>query len=146
MRIQGITHLVRGYSYVYTDAGVPIKCFDQGSKRMDIQAERDDRDFGEYRGIPQVGPDVDGYRVYRDIIVGHTIKGKTRNAYGDQLPAMEPRPAGYFIIDTRIDRVYDGLSRHEWLKRLGVFGVACEPTLYKPSIYDKILGRNKPQL
>lgn len=150
VRLHGPTNLVRGYHYWRTDAGIVIRCLydDRGggdaATRMSRQEERDRRDFGEFQGVPQAGPDVDGYRVYRDAIVGHVSRARVRNSYGDPLPKREPRPEGYFIIDVRIDRVHDGLSKQEWLSKLRAFGLRREPVLHRPSIFDGILRRNRP--
>lgn len=79
------------------------------------------------------------------MIVGHVSSPKRTDSYGDpiRLPSVIS-PTGYFVIDVRTDRIHDGLSKKRWIEVLKCFGIAREPELYKPSIYDKILGRNKP--
>ena len=92
---------------------------------------------------PEVGPDVDGYRVYRRVIVGHvarTWEGEKRPAW---LRQDDVRMPGYFIIDLRRDTLRKGLSKQEWLEKLRNYGVKREPEFFKPSWYDEVLRRNR---
>jgi len=122
MQYHGTVALGRGYKYFYTDSGVYL------------DSER----------AAGIGPDVDGYRVYRRIIAGHVAKERDRNSYGDRIPTLGNSKPGYFMINLRNNSIYDGLSRQEWLNKLRGFGITSEPHLYRPSIYDELLGRNKP--
>lgn len=140
VQMQGSVPLVKGYSYWHTSTGVIIRLLPKGSETERIQRIAD---RGEY--FPTVGPDVDGYRVYEHIITGHVIKEVYPYEWGDEGgPPREQRPVGYFIIHVRDDMVYDGLTRQEWLEKLRQFGVTSEPKLFKPSIFDKLLRRNRP--
>ena len=130
MRYHGTTPLIGGYRYFYSDNGVII----------DLSTANEARSLK----AADVGPDVDGYRVYPHLIVGHAVKEKDKNYWGDRIPTCGNSKPGYFIIDMRNDSVYDGLSKQDWLKKLRTLGINSRPHLYKPSIYDGILGRNKP--
>ena len=149
IQLRSAVQLGNGYQYFNTDRGTLINCVPRGQKegreRLQKAAERAEREQIEIKGLPKAGPDVDGYHVYPHVITGHVSKAKEKNAYGDPIPTLtEERPPGYFVIDTQKDWIYDGLNKQEWLKRLRSFGIHREPELFRPSIYDKILGRNKP--
>lgn len=148
MQYHGTVPLGKGYRYFYTDSGLYIDCvpsLNEIHERLERIDKRAEREGIEYEGLPKAGPNVDGYRVYRQIITGHVSNGRYTNAFGDPIPKPRPLPhTGYFIIDVRIDRAYDGLSKEEWLKKLRSFGVTSEPKLFKPSIYDELLRRNRP--
>lgn len=133
--------LVRDYHYYHMDAGVVIFLAD--NSRIQKVLERAEQSQIDVR-IPETGPNVDGYRVYSRIIAGHVSKAKDRNAFGDKILTDAQRPIGYFVIDVRNDIIYDGLNKKEWLNKLRSFGIKREPRLYKPSVFDKFLGRNKP--
>lgn len=142
--------LINGYRYFYSgntyyDNGVTIRLFDIGkdrTRRIEKNCERN--------GHTQAGPNVDGYRVYQGVIVGHVTKPEHHQelnplCYKRENETMwDASITGYFIIDTRADITYNGLSKSDWIKKLRKIGINSEPKLYKPSIYDKILGRNKP--
>jgi hypothetical protein len=132
--------LVNGYRYWrMPSSGVIIRLTEASVERIKKIGERG------YRELPTVGPDVDGYRVYKNTIVGHVVKEVYPFEWGDQYgPPREQRPAGYFIIDVRNDIVYAGLTKQQWLDKLREFGVTSEPKLFKPSVFDKLLRRNRP--
>ena len=146
MRLHGTTPLGHGYRYFHGDSGVVIGLdmeADDSVDRLLEQTQRDERDLGGYAGVPQVGPNVDGYRVYDKVIVGYVVSVESRNPnYRHQ--ASDSDTPGYFIIDVTMDRVYSGLNKREWLEELRKVGVRSEPRLFRPSIFDKLLGRNKP--
>ncbi len=139
VRMKVSTPLGHDYSYYRMDHTyeVIITCAPEDLSRV----ER----FAKHPGAFNVGPSVDGYRVYDRVIVGHVSSPKRTDSYGDpiRLPSVIS-PTGYFVIDVRTDRIHDGLSKKRWIEVLKRFGIAREPELYKPSIYDKILGRNRP--
>lgn len=86
-------------------------------------------------GAPCVGPNVDGYRVYSRVITGHVSKPHGEIAerkYLDQRTRKLEQP-GYFIIDTRANRIYRGLSKQEWRVQLRKYGVDDDPKLFKPT-------------
>ncbi len=92
-----------------------------------------------------VGPNVVGYRVFPNVITG---KVSTHPEYEDEknkfpLTNRELRP-GYFIIDVNTKTVIGGLSKPDWLRKLGSFGTNQEPELYVPTWRDEKMGRNKP--
>lgn len=145
---KGKTALGRSWDYYHTEAGVVIKWappeneFSERTQRVLDRAERSGTDF--YDSMPEAGPSVDGYRVYRKAIIGHTARPRIKTSYGDPIRILNPHPVGYFIIDARTDIVYEGLSKREWLKKLRGYGIVREPRLYRPSAFDEILRRNRP--
>jgi len=146
VRLHGTTPLGHGYRYFHAESGVVVG-FDMEAdgafERIQAKAQCEERDPRVYDGLLQVGPNVDGYRVYDRAIVGHVecVEGHNPN-YKHR--AGDSETPGYFIIDVTIDRVYNGLNKREWLEELRKFGVRSEPRLFRPSVFDKFLGRNKP--
>lgn len=139
VQMQACTPLVDGYCYFHMPSGVSIRLHTASVERIKKIGERG------YRELPKVGPDVDGYHVYKKIIVGHVVKEVYPYEWGDEYgPPREQRPVGYFIIDVRNDIVYAGLTKQQWLDKLRKFGVTSEPKLFKPSVFDKLLRRNRP--
>ena len=131
--------LVNGYRYWrMPSSGVIIRLHEASVERIKKIGERG------YEELPTVGPDVDGYHVYKKIIVGHVAKEVYPNEWGEYGPPRKQRPVGYFIIDVRNDMVYAGLTKQQWLDKLREFGVTSEPKLFKPSVFDKLLRRNRP--
>jgi len=145
VQLRSAVQLGNGYRYYNIDygGGVFIDCAPKGEKegreRLQKAAERAEREQVEFKGLPKAGPDVDGYHVYPHIITGHVSK-----VQDPILTSVEERPLGYFVIDVHNDQIYDGLNKQEWLKKLHSFGIHREPELFRPSIFDRILGRNKP--
>ena len=146
----GTTPLGHGYYYASTGNGF-IVALDPGaegvSERFERKIERAERDEREYLGLQHVGPNVDGYRVYDRVIVGHveSIRSRNPNYNPDyKYHASDADKPGYFIIDVTIDEIYNGLSKREWLEKLRGFGIRAEPRLFKPSVFDEFRGRNKP--
>ncbi len=94
--------------------------------------------------IITIGPDVKGYRVYHTAIVGLLSEDPS---YSLEHPNLYKSllANGYFIINLHTKKVYGGLSKPDWLKKLRMYGITTEPKLYDPSWRDERLGRNKPQ-
>jgi hypothetical protein len=136
-----------GYYYGYAPPGVVISC-PPDCKFLDPERaqERVEHDGPVYAPWPQAGPNVDGYHVFAQIIAGHVSPPIRVTSYGDpiRLADNEIQPVGYFVIDVRHNTIRSGLSKEEWTRVLKSYGINHEPELYKPSIYDKILGRNRP--
>lgn len=97
-----------------------------------------DRLYGDM--IVMGGPDnqvildarIDGYKVYPGVVVGSASQA-----------ALGSEP-GYFALDLTTGRMRQGLSRASWLALLRSYGIATPPALYKPSMWDKELGHNRP--
>jgi hypothetical protein len=70
-----------------------------------------------------VEPDVDGYAVRDDLVVGHVIKNADE-------PGSTP---GYFIADMKTHKTVKGLDKRHWLRRLYSRGIMAEPRLVFPS-------------
>ena len=73
-------------------------------------------------GEQVVGPQIDKYQVYPQAIVGHVLK------YPD--PYFQSIP-GYFVVDVKTGKVYQGLSYQEWLKRLRRYGIRSAPAMQR---------------
>jgi hypothetical protein len=84
-------------------------------------------------GAPRVGPNVDGYRVYRNIITGHVSKPKREDSEESGSVSEKCGRTGYFIIDTQANRIQRGLSRNEWRRQLRKYGLHSEPRLLRPT-------------
>ncbi len=86
-------------------------------------------------------PNIDGYKIYERIIVGH-VSGHHRIGSGQD--AFENTP-GYFIVEIRTGKVHQGLSDKAWLGLLRDYGVTRRPALHRPSRYDGYMNRNVPE-
>jgi hypothetical protein len=136
-----IVPLPRGYRYFYHDSGIIIELHPIQGDDM----SRIDRMHEEGLTAPRVGPNVDGYRVYRHAITGHVSKPNKRPEANLRVADFSATPAsGYFVIDIRTDRTDKDLTKEQWIKRLLSMGITREPRLYVPSRFDEYLGRNKP--
>lgn len=130
--------LTDNYRYLRSPEGE----FILGYNMEEHQQELVDRMLKDWEP-PLVGPDVDGYRVYRRVIVGHVAKTWDGEKHPAWLLQEDARIPGYFIIDLRRDTLHKSLSKQEWLEKLRGYGIKREPELFKPAWYDEILGRNK---
>ena len=143
--LHGAVPLGNGYVFSHiSSCGIRIYCLPQPNsfrKRIERIAQRNEAKGVISTEFPTAGPGVDGYHVYSRIIAGHVSK-ESKNAVCISGP--KPPVFGYFIIDKQSDIIYDGLIKREWLKKLREFDVMTEPVLFKPSIYDGLLGRNEP--
>lgn len=93
-----------------------------------------------------VGPVVDGYRVYRTVIVGHVREPEYDNPYyKPHYRPDDPMAPGHFIVEPHRDKIYNGLSKKRWLEKLRAYEMKSEPELFKPSPLDGYLGKDKPQ-
>ncbi|MHB1462319.1 MAG: hypothetical protein ACYC1M_13625 [Armatimonadota bacterium] len=93
-----------------------------------------------------IGPNVGGYHVYTNVIVGQITPHPRDDEYSTMInqTGNERRP-GYFIIDLHDKRVYGGMRKQDWLVQLKTYGITEEPKLSKPSGLDEFLGRNRPR-
>ncbi len=94
-----------------------------------------------------IGPNVIGYRVYPNVTVGKISKYKKNDRFPIEIFSSRSyeRRLGYFILDLHTTKVYCGLSKQDWIKKLKEYNINDEPKLYKPSFLDDYLGRNKPE-
>lgn len=114
------------------------------NKKIDKGLYDNDPDLGR----PHVGPNVDSYRVYSDIITGHVspvIVKKGDPVYDDYYDERRTKQ-GYFIIDLHTNRLSNGLSKKEWRSRLRKYGINDEPKLFKPCVskWEEYFEHNKP--
>lgn len=130
-----------GYGcYVHErDNEASISLNDEGMYRTARRFKKDDSYV-----VPIVGSNVDGYLVYPGFITGHVSKTSSEREDDGRSEKEAKYTPGYFVIDTKADKLYNGLSKDKWLERLRVLGVDHEPKLIKPSIFDVYWGRNKP--
>lgn len=119
-----------------------------------VVIEYKNRDFASYIEKYHIkkfiiGPIVSGYHVYTNTIVGQITRKVSAKqvvddiTHGFSFEMHEMRP-GYFIIEQRTKRVYGGLSKSDWMKKLKTFGITEEPMLHKPAWLDGYFGWNKP--
>lgn len=105
---------------------------------------------GSYKGKDgvswiRVGPNVDEFRVYDKVIIGHVKKPQQGSqSWIDNVPQeiKEEKP-GYFVIDLTVNKVYRGLSKKEWNERLTKLGIENDPKLLKPTIYNKYVRHGR---
>lgn len=77
-----------------------------------------------------IDANVDGYKVYGKLVVGHVSTPKPPPEYPDSIP-------GYFILNTETHEVNQGLEKQVWLNSLRILGITSEPSLSKPSRFDR---------
>lgn len=75
-----------------------------------------------------VAPDVRSYAVIGDVVVGYATLPRPPAPREPEPPVVRTAP-GYFILDTASGRVWDPLTKEQWLARLRKLGVANEPSL-----------------
>ena len=126
-----------GYRYLLMDDGIVIDLDPsaKGAKKRlnNILAREVEEDGDIDKALPTVGPDVDGFRVYGNVIVGHVRDRSSENSSA----------FGYFVIDVKHDRMYKDMDKQRWISVLHRFGLNSEPRLFKPGILDEVLGRNR---
>lgn len=81
-----------------------------------------------------VDANIDGYRVYENITIGHVSKAPE---FYDSVP-------GYFIADLTNGKKQQGLSRQQWIKELRKHSIVHVPTLHRPTGLDELNGYNRP--
>ncbi len=78
----------------------------------------------------EIGPTVKCCQVIGTVITGHVVA---------EPPEIDPRmkpTSGYFVVETRMGRVWQGLDEATWRKRLRDVGVTDEPPLKRLSMFD----------
>lgn len=84
------------------------------------------------RGI-SVDANVDRYKVIGDYVIGHV-------SAADLPPEKKHSKPGYFIVNTKLHSTRQGLDKKTWLDELRKLGIKEEPTLEKPSRFDRDYG------
>ncbi|HQY56972.1 MAG: hypothetical protein WBB60_00095 [Nitrospira sp.] len=77
-------------------------------------------------GKVAVDANVDGYKVYGTIVVGHV-------SAADLEPEKSYSRPGYFTINTETRAIDAGLSKQAFLDSLHKLGIDTEPALLKPA-------------
>lgn len=79
-----------------------------------------------------VNSNVDGYKVLDGLVAGYVTTP-------DHLSPEEKEVSkpGYFILNTKTHDVKQGLDKKAWLDSLKAQGVSSEPSLGKPSRFDR---------
>lgn len=86
--------------------------------------------IGAPEGGVRIEANIDGYKVLGDLVVGHVT-------VAEQSPEKEMSKPGYFIVNTKTHEVKQGLDKKAWLDALKAQGVNSEPSLGKPSRFDR---------
>lgn len=77
-----------------------------------------------------VDANVDAYKVLNGLVIGHVTVAQ-------ESPEKEMSKPGYFIVNTKTHEVKEGLEKKAWLDALQAQGVSSEPSLGKPSRFDR---------
>jgi hypothetical protein len=77
-----------------------------------------------------IDANIDAYAVLGSLVVGHV-------AVAEQSPEKELSKPGYFILNTKTHEVRQGLDKKVWLDSLKTLGTTTEPSLGKPSRFDR---------
>ena len=77
-----------------------------------------------------VGPNVDGYSVLGDSVVGHVSLAQYQ-------PDREDSRPGYFILNTKTHELKQALEKEAWVDTLRASGIREEPRLSQPSRFDQ---------
>lgn len=95
-------------------------------------------------GVWTVGPRVDGYRTYKQVIIGHVSKIPGDSPHFSLARDPKECAPGYFVIDAHNDRIYNGLNKQDWLKKMRSFGIDYEPELVRPTIWHRLTHNRTP--
>jgi hypothetical protein len=82
-----------------------------------------------------IDPDVRKYAVVNEVVVGFAEIPEPLPQFPKEPPPARQK-AGYFIVDTKSAKVWDGTSKEAWLAQLRVLGIEREPHLKRPSPFD----------
>ncbi len=87
-----------------------------------------------------ISPNIDGYDVYGNIVIGHVSDADVRieNA-GYSIP-------GYFLVNTERDEIRQGLGEGSWRGGLLSQDINRDADLSEPSVLDEYLSLNGPKL
>jgi hypothetical protein len=80
----------------------------------------------------RIGPTVARYQVIGHVVTGHVA--------ASDFPVPDRPVLGYFVVDTKTDRVWQGLDERAWRQRLRELGVTEEPQLKWPTRHDRQYG------
>ena len=86
--------------------------------------------IGAPEGGVRIEANIDGYKVLNDLVVGHVI-------VAEHSPEKEMSKPGYFILNTKTHEAKQGLDKKAWLNSLQAQGISSEPSLGRPSRFDK---------
>lgn len=86
--------------------------------------------IGAPEGGTRIEANIDGYKVLGDLVVGHVTAA-------EHSPEKEMSKPGYFILNTKTHEAEQGLDKKAWLNALQVQGICGEPSLGKPSRFDR---------
>ncbi len=91
-----------------------------------------DQDGQRLYGDVVVNATVDSYQVLDNLVIGHV-------SILDYMSPEEKEVSkpGYFILNTKTHDVKQGLDKKAWLDSLQAQGVSSEPSLGKPSRFDR---------
>jgi len=78
----------------------------------------------------RIEANIDGYKVLNSLVVGHVT-------VAEHSPEKEMSIPGYFILNTKTREVTPVLEKKTWLDSLQALGITNEPSLSKPSRFDK---------
>lgn len=112
------------------------------SEELKLVANNSDIEFPDKRTI---GPNIDGYRAYKNVITGHI-----RPFIGEPTQEIEFSPSvekrtGYFIVEIDTKKVYGGLGKRDWIRMLKTYGIDKEPALRRFSWRDQNSRLTIPQ-
>ena len=77
-----------------------------------------------------IDANIDGYKVLNDLVVGHV-------SVAEHSPEKELSKPGFFILNTKTHELRQGLDKKAWLDSLKALGTTNDPSLDKPSRFDK---------
>lgn len=83
-----------------------------------------------------IGPNIDGYRAFNNIITGYITKHVDEPTGDNDLNTSIESKTGYFIVEVDTKKVYEGLGKQEWIQKLKTYGIDEVPVLLKLSWRD----------
>lgn len=86
--------------------------------------------IGAPEGGVRIEANIDGYKVLNELVVGHVT-------VAEHSPEKEMSKPGYFIVNTKTHETKQGLDKKTWLDALQAQGISNEPSLGKPSRFDR---------
>ncbi len=113
-----------------------------------LKPQNRDSDTKNWPYIMRIGPNIGGYHVYSNVVVGIITSYEREDDYirvGFSDIGCERRK-GYFIMDIIHKKVYGGLSKRDWLEKLKTYGITTEPALHEPHWLDEYFGGTNHQM
>lgn len=97
-----------------------------------VRSNVDDVTIANKNLVVVISPKIIGYDIREDLVVGLV---STEGLPSEIIQESKP---GYFVIDTKSDKINQGLSEEVWLHLLSSHGISDRPKLKHPTWFRSI--------